>query len=438
MEPIKKVLANCTQSFTESEKATARENIGAQQTLVQGSNIEIVGNTISAVVPSPEPIPSVNNGELDIRVNGVSQGTFTANQPGDTAVDISVPTGTADLLNDAGFITESALPTVNNGTLTIKKNGTTVQTFTANSSTDKTADISVPQKTSDLQNDSGFITSADLPTVGNGQITIQKNGSTVDSFKVNQSSAKTINITVPQKTSDLQNDSGFITSSDLPAVNDGVLTIQKNGVDVQTFSANEAQNKAVNIIVPDITAGTYISVAPGLNNDIVVTNAMHPCAIGRALYYATLDTSQTDTLNFGPWRVQVHLDALSSWGSGGIYFAITYPTASSANVSGGCYRMSDYHPYDGNAISESNVCYSFSGTDPYKDAGYTYGLPLPIVTPNKALPELQQGRRWRVDTGKPNGDWIDISAELRFIGGPAAPSNNSIAVVLKGMYAYHY
>lgn len=44
------------------------------------------------------------------------------------------------------------------------------------------------EKTSELQNDSGFITAADVPEV-----------------------------TVPDKTSQLENDSGFITSSDIPA-----------------------------------------------------------------------------------------------------------------------------------------------------------------------------------------------------------------------------
>ena len=38
----------------------------------------------------------------------------------------------------------AALPTVNDATLTIQKNGATVQTFTANSSTSKTANITVP------------------------------------------------------------------------------------------------------------------------------------------------------------------------------------------------------------------------------------------------------------------------------------------------------
>lgn len=54
----------------------------------------------------------------------------------------------------------SDIPAVNNGTLTIQKNGTTVQTFTANQSSSVTANITVPTKVSELTNDSGFITSA--------------------------------------------------------------------------------------------------------------------------------------------------------------------------------------------------------------------------------------------------------------------------------------
>lgn len=49
------------------------------------------------------------------------------------------------------------IPTVNNAALTIQKNGTTVKTFTANASTNVTANITVPTKTSELGNDSNFI-----------------------------------------------------------------------------------------------------------------------------------------------------------------------------------------------------------------------------------------------------------------------------------------
>lgn len=50
-----------------------------------------------------------------------------------------------------------------------------------------------------------------IPNVYNSTITIQKNGATVDTFRLNQSTAKTINITVPTDTSDLTNNAGFIT-----------------------------------------------------------------------------------------------------------------------------------------------------------------------------------------------------------------------------------
>jgi hypothetical protein len=54
---------------------------------------------------------------------------------------------------------QPTIPSVGNGTLTIQKNGTNVQTFTANQSGNATANITVPTKTSDITNDSGYLTS---------------------------------------------------------------------------------------------------------------------------------------------------------------------------------------------------------------------------------------------------------------------------------------
>ena len=127
-------------------------------------------------------------------------------------VTARIPTKTSEITNDSGFITSSSLPTVNNATLTIQKNGTNVQTFTANASSNKTANITVPTAVSELTNDSGFITSSSLPTVNNATLTIQKNGTTVKTFTANASSNVTCNITVPTKTSELTNDSSFLTS----------------------------------------------------------------------------------------------------------------------------------------------------------------------------------------------------------------------------------
>lgn len=52
------------------------------------------------------------------------------------------------------------IPTVNDATLTIQKNGTTIDTFTANSASDKTVNVTVPTATSDLSNDSDFVSDA--------------------------------------------------------------------------------------------------------------------------------------------------------------------------------------------------------------------------------------------------------------------------------------
>ena len=50
-----------------------------------------------------------NNGELTIQVNGVAVGTFTANQATNSAVNITVPTNTNQLVNGAGYVDTAAL-----------------------------------------------------------------------------------------------------------------------------------------------------------------------------------------------------------------------------------------------------------------------------------------------------------------------------------------
>lgn len=93
-----------------------------------------------------------------------------------------------------GYAKTTQMPTVNNGTLTIQKNGTNVQTFTANQSSSVTANITVPTKVSQLTNDSGY-------TANKGTVTqVQINGTTV-----NPNSAGLINL-----------GTGFAKTADLP------------------------------------------------------------------------------------------------------------------------------------------------------------------------------------------------------------------------------
>lgn len=86
---------------------------GKQDKLTAGSNISISGNTISATVPT------VNNGTLTIQKNGTDVATFGANQSTNTTANITVPTKVSDLTNDSGY-------TTNNGTVTkVNINGAT-------------------------------------------------------------------------------------------------------------------------------------------------------------------------------------------------------------------------------------------------------------------------------------------------------------------------
>ena len=75
---------------------------------------------------------------------------------------------------------------VNNATLTIQKNGTTVQTFTANSSTDKIADITVPEDMEDLSNASSY-------TLQRGQEFVEGVYDNTDGFWVQSSQASLYN-----------------------------------------------------------------------------------------------------------------------------------------------------------------------------------------------------------------------------------------------------
>ena len=103
--------------------------------------------------------------DLDTIRSGAAKGA-SAVQPYDLA-----RVATTGSYND--LINKPSIPTVNDGTLTIQRNGSTIASFTANSSINRTANISVPTATSQLINDSGY-------TTNQGTITsVKMNGQTV-------------------------------------------------------------------------------------------------------------------------------------------------------------------------------------------------------------------------------------------------------------------
>lgn len=108
------------------------------------------------------------------------------------------------------MVTDVGLPTVNDATLTIQKNGTDVATFSANASTNATANITVPTNTNELTNGAGFITSSDIPVsdvtvngisvVSNGVAVIPKIPTSSDYWTVGTSGVSDYQTTYSKKT----------------------------------------------------------------------------------------------------------------------------------------------------------------------------------------------------------------------------------------------
>lgn len=96
-------------------------------------------------------------------------------------------------------------------------------------------------------------------SIGRGNLTIQKNNANVGIFNANSSANKTINIEVPTKTSDLTNDAGFIDLTDISSGSEaltynndtGVISItpgysittsiQRNQIEVNTNNISDIQ-----------------------------------------------------------------------------------------------------------------------------------------------------------------------------------------------------
>lgn len=188
----------------------------------------------------PYPVTSVNGqtGDVTIEAGGVTSVngksgdvTLTAGDVGALPSTTKIPSATSDLTNDSGYITAAGAPvqSVDGQTGEVVTNAvkTTAQTLTdtqkaqartnigagtssfSGAYNDLTGKPTIPSKTSQLNNDSGFITDAALAPY-----------------------AKTAD--VPTKTSQLNNDSGFVDAAGASAAAPVQSVNTKTGVVVLT------------------------------------------------------------------------------------------------------------------------------------------------------------------------------------------------------------
>lgn len=173
---------------------------------------------------------------LDMEINVGGGAVYSVNgQTGDvvlTASDVgalpdntAIPTKTSDLENDSGYITSAPVQSVNSKTGAVTLNASDVGALPSSTV--------IPSKTSDLYNDSGYITSVPVSSVNSKTGSVVLNASDVGAISTEvdptvPSWAKQANkptytasevgalpdtTTIPTKVSQLQNDSGFLTSA---------------------------------------------------------------------------------------------------------------------------------------------------------------------------------------------------------------------------------
>lgn len=196
------------------------------------SDVVLTAADVNAL-PASTVIPTVNDATLTIQKNGTTVATFTANSAQNATADISVPTKVSDITNDLNFVEEKDLAGV----------------AFSGAYADITGTPYIPTKTSDLTNDSDFVSDANYVHTDNNFTTALKDklngvatGAEVNvqsDWNVADASSDAFiknKPAIPTKTSDITNDSGFITSAAVPTktsdlTNDsGFITNQVNNL----------------------------------------------------------------------------------------------------------------------------------------------------------------------------------------------------------------
>ena len=112
-----------------------------------------------------------------------------------------------------------------------------------------------------------------IPTVNNGKLSIQKNGSNVAIFPANSSSNVIANINVPTKVSELVNDSGYVKGT---VLSDGggyatVIANEGNAFSVTNSTVTSNDGGTINAIFSIDSSGVHITKS-GAKSDVVTAN----------------------------------------------------------------------------------------------------------------------------------------------------------------------
>lgn len=207
------------------------------------TGLEYYDGRLKALVASKTELQAVEDKVDEIIAEGGEPNTIESISVNGTPVvpdaqknvALTVPTKTSDLTNDgdgtSNFATE-AYVAANGGKIDkVQKNGTDLPI------NNKVVNVEVPTKLSELQNDGDGTTGSEYAT----KSYVDTNGGKIDTISVNGTQQtitnKNVDITVPTQVSDLTNDSGFQTQTEVQnAISQAVASAYKYKGSVATYA----------------------------------------------------------------------------------------------------------------------------------------------------------------------------------------------------------
>ncbi len=208
--------------------------------------------------------PKINGVTLVGDISSANLGIKTSDLANDSGYisEADIPTATSDLVNDSGFVNATQVQEVVSDTIP-----SDISYFNNDVGYITNADIgNIPTRTSQLVNDSGYITAAEAPvvSVNNMSGAVVLDGSNIE-YEQNvslNSKIDAVEADIPTATSELTNDSGFITNASIPTrtsqlVNDSGFVNAQN-IPVQSVNG---ETGAVELTATDIDYDSDNTVA---------------------------------------------------------------------------------------------------------------------------------------------------------------------------------
>lgn len=228
-----------------------------------------------------------NNGELTIQVNGVTVGTFTANQAANGTVNIAVPTNTNQLVNGAQYVDAAALQTA----LALKQNSlNTAQLDAVNSGITAAAVQQITDNATAIAGKQDALTTAQQAAVDSGATAAK-----IDQIASNVSAIVAL-------TSSKQDS---LSTTQLAAVNSGITSaaVQQISTNTDAIATKAADNAVVHLAGAETITGdktfqgyTGIDKQSGLTTATAVADCSLAFTKQSSLVFFRLEAPATSNL----------------------------------------------------------------------------------------------------------------------------------------------